>query len=124
MSTKEIKNVSHMDTIGRIDFDRVAVKAAYDKMVRELIEATLAERGWKVAKGSKAIGFVMKGKGMPAIGGFYLNPDKTKAPAIEAPNVVPAELPAGLTPEMLAQFTAILLAVETKASKAKAKRKA
>ena len=95
--------VSHTDTIGRIDFDPVAVKAAFAKMVKELTENALAARGWAVAEGSEAIGYVIKHKGMSPIGGFYLNPVKAKA---KAPAKQLADM--GLTPAQLKAITAIL----------------
>ncbi len=97
--------VSHLDTIGRIDFDPVAVKAAFAKMVRELTESALAARGWTVAEGSEAIGYAIKHKGMAPIGGFYINPAKVKAKA-KAPAQQLADM--GLTPSQLKAITAIL----------------
>ena len=70
--------------------------------------------------------FDLKSSGKMALAVF--RPEGAEMPVeAELPKAkikAPTELPAGLTPEMLAQFAAILLAVETKASKAKAKRKA
>ncbi len=111
MATKATKAactiVSHMDTIGRIDFDPVAVKAAYTKATKELLEKALAARGWTVAEGSEAEGFIFKKSGMDPIGGFYINPAKVKAKAkAKAPAQQLADM--GLTPSQLKKIAAIL----------------
>ena len=107
MAKKAVKSattiVSHMDTIGRIDFDPATVRAAFAKMVKELTGNALAARGWTVAEGSEAIGYAIKHKGMSPIGGFYLNPAKVKA---KAPAKQLADM--GLTPTQLKAIAAIL----------------
>ena len=101
-STNEV--VSHLTHIGRIDFDPAAVEAAHAKMVKELTENALAARGWTVAKGSTAVGYVIKHKGMSPIGGFYLNPDKTQPKAKAKAKATELDI----TPEQLKALMAIL----------------